>query len=320
MRSIAITGVSGYIGSKLLPRLDALASVARITGIDIRAAKYSSSKFKFYRRDVSAPLGDIFTENGVESAVHLAFVLRPVHNREKARQVDVGGTSSFLEACHQAQVKHILYLSSHTVYGAHPDNRLPLDEDSPLRPMPAFQYSSDKAEAERMLIDYASARRISLTILRSCPVIGPNAVDSVAALMFRPPVSIRVSGYDPPIQFVHEDDLVALMVSFLDTGKGGIFNVAGDGEISYRELIALSGKRVIALPDRLLHCLMGFSWALRLQNESPPSGLEFIKYPPILDTKKLKRETGFCFHYSSRDAAASFLGGEHKYQPEASQT
>jgi UDP-glucose 4-epimerase len=124
--------------------------------------------------------------------------------------------------------------------------------------------------------------------------------------MFKP-IMIRVAGYDPPMQFVHEDDLVEIIMTFLSQRKSGIFNVAGSGQIRYTEVAKLARKRTIALPERLLHLLMGFSWALRLQRESPTSGLEFIKYPPIVNAEKLKSELGFQFSYSSRDAITSFL-------------
>jgi UDP-glucose 4-epimerase len=124
--------------------------------------------------------------------------------------------------------------------------------------------------------------------------------------MFKP-IIIRVADYDPPMQFVHEDDLTEIIMTFLNQKKGGIFNVAGDGEIRYSEVARLCRKRTIALPERLLHLLMGFSWALHLQNESPPSGLEFIKYPPIVSTEKLKNELGFQFNYSSKEALVSFI-------------
>jgi UDP-glucose 4-epimerase len=124
--------------------------------------------------------------------------------------------------------------------------------------------------------------------------------------MFKP-IMIGVAGYDPPMQFVHEDDLVEIIMTFLSQRKGGIFNVAGDGEVRYSEVARLSGRQIIALPERLLHLLMSFSWALRLQNESPTSGLEFIKYPPLLSTEKLKREVGFQFSYSSGDALISLF-------------
>jgi UDP-glucose 4-epimerase len=307
VESIAITGISGYIGNRLLSWLDEVPGVGKIVGIDMKPPIRRPSKLRFYYREILQPFGDIFVENEVDSAIHLAFVLKPTHNREDARQVDIGGISNFLDACRQAQVKRILYLSSHTVYGAYPDNPVPLREDTPLRPLTDFQYSRDKVEAERILTDFAAAYGgVCLTILRSCPVIGPNAANSIVTSMFKP-VMIRVTGFDPPLQFVHEDDLAELMIAMLMQRKSGIFNVAADGEVRYTELAKLYGKRTVTLPDKLLRLLMSFSWTLHLQSESPPSGLEFIKYPPIVSTEKLKRETGFQFRYSSKEAVVSFM-------------
>ncbi len=309
MKRVAITGVSGYIGSRLLSRLGAIQDVERIVGIDVKPPHDSLPKLKFYQQNIFQPLGDIFVENEVDTAIHLVFAVKPAHDRTGAQEIDIGGTTNFLESCRQAQVKHILYLSSHTVYGAHPDNAAPLKENAPLRPLPGFQYSWDKAEVERILGDFAASNReVCITILRSCVVIGPNARNSIVTSMFKP-VMIGVAGYDPPMQFVHEDDLVEVITTFLEQKNAGVFNVAGDGDIKYSEVARLSGRRLILLPERLLRLLLAFSWALRLQNESPTSGLEFIKYPPLVSTERLKREVGFRFSYSSRDALASFVSG-----------
>lgn len=308
MKSIAITGISGYIGSLLFKKLAAVQPPPLVVGVDARPAPFEAPFLRFHRQDISAPLEGIFVENGVESAVHLAFVLRPARDRAAARQVDIGGSRNFLNACHQAGVRHILYLSSHTVYGARADNPRPLDEDSPLRPLPDFQYSFDKAETERLLGQYAlSHPDVTLTVLRSCPVVGPGAATSVAALMFKPPVMIAVKGCDPPLQFVHEEDLIEIMVGFLSGRRGGIYNVAGDGEVLYSEAARLAGKKMFSLSETVLKAAIGLSWSLRLQSDSPPSGLEFIKYPPVISTARLKAETGLRFRYSSREAVASFL-------------
>jgi UDP-glucose 4-epimerase len=308
VKIVAINGISGYIGTRLLARLAEMDDIERIVGIDVKPPRFSSSKLKFYHHDISRPFNEIFIENEVDSSINLAFILKPTHDKVAARQTDITGSLHFLEACRQARVGHILYLSSHTVYGAHPDNAALLGEDAPLRPLPYFQYSWDKAEVERLLVNFTGANKdVCLTVLRTCPVIGPNAAASIVTSMFRPPVMIGVAGYDPPMQFVHEDDLVEIVVIFLRQRKGGIFNVAGDGGIRYGTAARLYGKSMLRLPERLLRLLMGFSWALRLQNESPVSGLEFIKYPPLLNTEKLKSEVGFQFNYSSQEALVSFV-------------
>ncbi|MFC2059298.1 NAD-dependent epimerase/dehydratase family protein [Chloroflexota bacterium] len=310
MKRVAVTGVSGYVGNLILRWLEGQDYVERIYGIDLKPPQDAPSKLDFYTRDILQPLGDIFIENKIDTAIHLAFVLRPTHRRTKARDVDVSGASNFLSACDKAEVKQIMYLSSHTVYGAHPDNPPLLTEDSPLRPMHDFQYSWDKAESERMLGEFASSHLdVCINILRSCPVIGPNAANSIATAMFSP-VMIRLAGYDPRIQFVHEDDVIELVAMLLERRQGGIFNVAGGGEMRYSEVARLLHKRTLVVPGGLLRFLLGLLWALRLQKESPPSGLEFIKYPPNVSTRKLKDELGFEFKHSSQEALISYINAK----------
>jgi UDP-glucose 4-epimerase len=308
MKNIAVTGVSGYIGSRLVSRLDTIDSVQTIIGIDIRQPTFRSPKLKFYRQDVLEPFGDLFVENEVDAAIHLAFVLKPTHERASAQKIDVEGTINFVRACRQAKVVHALYLSSHTVYGAHHDNPIPLTEDSPLRPLPDFQYSWDKAQAEQIVRDFGQCQGdVTVTILRCCPVIGPHAVESVPVLMFKPPVMIGVAGFDPRMQFVHEHDLIQVIKTFLNQEKGGIFNVAGQGNLRYSEVAKLAGRKLLRLPDSLIRPLMHISWALHLQNDSPYTGLEFIKYPPVVSTRKLLEEIGFRFQYSTEEALSSFI-------------
>jgi UDP-glucose 4-epimerase len=308
MKNIAITGISGYIGTRLLSRLDGIDRVQKIIGIDIKEPAIKSAKLKFRRQDILEPFADLLADNEVDVAVHLAFILRPTWDRASAQQIDVEGTRNFVRACRQAGVGHVLYLSSHTVYGAHEDNPNPLTEDSPPRPIPDFLYSSDKARTEQILRDFGTSdRNVTLTILRSCPVIGPNAIGSAPTIMFKPLVMVGVSRLDPPMQFVHEDDLIKVIETLLAQKRGGVFNVAGNGELEYSEVARMVGKKLLMLPDGLLKFIIRLSWALHLQNESPVSGLEFVKYPPVVSTDKLAREAGFRFKYSTEDALSSFV-------------
>ena len=47
MKSVAITGISGYLGTEILKLLDQDRGVEAIVGIDIRPPNYSTSKLKF---------------------------------------------------------------------------------------------------------------------------------------------------------------------------------------------------------------------------------------------------------------------------------
>ena len=307
MKNIAITGISGYVGTRLLNRLDENPDIRKIIGIDVVEPRLKSDKLAFYHRDIRQPFGDIFEENEVTTAVHLAFILRPTRQYSQARDIDIEGMNNLIAACRQAGVKHLIYLSSHTTYGAYRNNPLPLTEESPLRPVPGFQYSGDKIETERMLRESGlSDSGTIVTVLRSCPVMGPNAIGTATTIMFQPWVMVGVAGYDPPMQFVHEDDLVDLLALLIDSPRVGIFNVASNDVLKYSEVAGIMGKKLLKLPGKLLELVISLSWATHLQSASPVSGLEFIKYPPVVSTEELERELGLKFRYSSQEALVSF--------------
>ena len=154
MKNVAVTGASGYLGQQLISRLERDDSVERIIGISRRAPKVASSKLKFYSHDICEPFDKIFAENNIDTAVHLAFVIRAARDIKAARATDIGGSKNFLDACKSASVKKVSFLSSFTAYGAYPDNPQPMGEDTPLRPNAGFQYPYHKAEADKMFQEF----------------------------------------------------------------------------------------------------------------------------------------------------------------------
>ena len=309
MKRVAITGISGYIGNLLIQSLDKRSDVESIIGLSRTPPGSTSPKLKFFPQSVQKPFTDIFADNGVDSAIHLAFVVPPARNRD-TYGINVKGTQNFLEACQQASVENILFLSSYTVYGPHPDNPIPITEDRPLRPIRSFPYSWYKAEVERMFQDFGKLHTDRcVTILRTCPVIGPAGGSSGFNVLMMP-IMIRVMGYDPPWQFVHDAELVEILLILLSQRQGGIFNIGGSGSIRYSEIIAATKKPSIVLPSSLISIGIALSWHFHLQSGSPVGGLELIKHPIIVSTEKLERTTGFQFNHTSRDAFLSMLSAK----------
>ena len=309
-RRIGVTGAAGYIAGRLIERLAGLESVERVLATDIRPSSVSQSpKVEFLRQDVGDPFPDLFVGRELDAVVHLAYILNPGHNRRKARRVNVQGTVNLLEACVRAGVGHILYLSSTSVYGAHPDNPEFLSEDAPLRPLKGFQYSEDKAEAEGLLEGFAARYpAVTVTVLRACPVLGPHA-DNFISRAFSRPILVAVNGYDPPMQFLHEDDLVENVLRCVTERQAGTYNLAGDGTVHWSEMAGLLGRRVLSMPAPLLYALTALGWHLRLQSESPACGINFIRYRWTADTGKAQRELGATFRYTSRQALEAFVLG-----------
>ena len=307
---VAVTGAAGYIGSRLLHELEQDEGLARVLAIDTSPLKVPFHNCATERLDVTLPLDDTFQDHKVNTVVHLAFILRPGHSRKEAQRVrraNLKATQSVLESCRSAKVSNFVYLSSHTIYGARKDNPIPLTETSLPRFSTTFQYAYDKAMCEALVQEFARENpRVNVTILRSCVVMGPGADNFVTRAFFKP-VLLGVRGYNPPLQFVHEDDLARLLRLFVMERCPGIFNVAGEGVITYSRMAHLSRRRLVFLPSAVAYPLTGMAWTLGIQKDSPASGLDFIRYPMVVSTGKLKRETGFRFSYTSEDALKAYL-------------
>jgi UDP-glucose 4-epimerase len=306
VRSVAVTGISGYLGIQILKQLDQDKEVEIVVGVDIKPPGYSSSKLKFYSRDVREPLADILAQNKVDTAVHLAFVIPPAPYFD-ARGINIGGSQSFLRACEATSVEALFLMSSHTVYGAHRDNPALITEDQPLRPVRGFPYAEDKAEVDLMFQEYAKVHpNQCVSVVRVVPVIGPEAATSGLDVLFMP-VTIHILGYDPAWQFMYGPDLAKLVVTLLRERRAGVFNAGADGSVSYSDMRRATGRPSLGLPSWVWSPLIRFSWALRIQQKSAVGGLEFLKYPILVSAEKAIRTTGLKLTYSSREAFQAFM-------------
>ena len=140
-KSVAVTGASGYVGARLLRKLEDEEGINNLVAFDNLPPVAPIRNMAAYRVDVTKPIDDALAHHNVSTLVHLAFIPRRGRNRrevESIRQTNLDALSAVLESCARAGVNHIVYLSSHTVYGAHADNPIPLTDAAPLRPLPDF--------------------------------------------------------------------------------------------------------------------------------------------------------------------------------------
>lgn len=304
-RVVAVTGASGYIGTRLVRRLLETRDIERVVGVDVRGASIKHERYTHFRQNMTAPLDEAFA--GAEAVVHLAFVLRQLRDRAEGKRTNVGGAESVLRACASEGVERIVLMSSATVYGPHPDNPPALTEDAPLRPPGGFAYAEDKAACEALFQAFAEERpEACVSILRGCVVMGPNAANFITAALDKP-LLIGVRGDDPEMQFVHEDDLAEVLLRFATEPHPGVYNVAGAGSVRWGEAVSLAGKRLIRLPAPLASALAELAWRTRLQSDSPSAGLGFIRWPWTVNTGKLGRETGYVYRHTSREALEAYL-------------
>ena len=307
VRRVAVTGAAGYIGRRFVWRLEEDDEVERVLAIDVLPmAEDASSKVVFLQQDITRPISSDLSEHDIDAVVHLAFLMGPGRDRSRYRDINVGGAAQVFRSCVDADVRHIVYLSSSTVYGARRDNPPALTEESPVRPLRGFHYGEDKAEVEGLLRELVEEHpHVTSTVLRACPVVGPTA-DNFIARAFTRSFLIGVSGQDPELQLCHEDDAVEVVRACTLGRSAGVYNLAGDGMIRWSEMARTIGSRLVTLPAWAVYPLIELTWRLRLQGESPAVGLDFVRYPWVVSTDKLRRELSITPVYSSKEAWGSF--------------
>jgi nucleoside-diphosphate-sugar epimerase len=309
--TIAITGVSGLLGRRLVAALEARPEVERIVGIDVRRPLgVTSGKLAFRNADVRDPdLADAL--RGADVVVHLAFQLDPIHDEDLMRAVNVDGTRNVFEAARAAEVDHVVYLSSVVAYGAHPDNDLPLTEDSPLRGTADFNYSEHKRDVERWLWPWLeTVDDLDVTVLRPAVVLGPG-IENFISRTFESPRVPLVKGHKPPLQFVHIDDLVRALLHVTEHRLTGAYNVCAEGWLSLDEVTAILGRRTFAIPEEVAFSTTERLWKLGL-GEQPPGLVHHLMHPWVMTPAKLVA-TGWEPQHSNRDALDEAAREHHNH-------
>ena len=308
---LLITGGSGYIGSCFIAAMAARDEVEEILDLDLRPPRVPVAKVRYVERSVTEDLTDLFTdsERPIDVAMHLAWNVDALRDAGLQREICIGGTRRFLAGCAAGNVKHVLYMSSGTAYGADPDQTEPYDESEPPHDHHGFQYAAEKAEGEALCRAFVADRPGTLLqIVRPSVVGGPNVSNFIFRMMDKP-VFFRPMGLDPLTQLVHEDDVAGALVAIVTSKAEGAFNVGPDDAMTITETARLSGARTLALPFWLLRGLMALAWRLNLRQvtEAPAPFLYFAAYPWLVSNRRLREELGFTFRHSSRETMQSYL-------------
>lgn len=309
-RRVLVTGAAGFLGGSVVARLATRPDVELVIAVDVTPMEPPISRVVTVQRDVAGGIGDVLDAHGVDAVLHHAYVIRPPRDPAAARAVNVEATQRLAEEAAAAGVARIVYPSSTTVYGAWPGAG-PHREDEPPRPIPGFAYSEHKVEAERTLRAVGSEGGPSVTILRSCVVAGRGARGFIFDSLSLPVLPV-VADRDPEMQFLHIDDYVDAVLVALHAPTSGTYNVAGIGTVRVREMARIIGSRILPVPAPILRSTIAWSWRLRLQQRSPPGGLDLITHPWLASTETIARELGWRPSRTSEEAIRAWAAGRAK--------
>ena len=286
-KTVAVTGVAGFLGQRLLHRLEAEPDVDRIIGLDLREPARRSAHLELHRVDIAGHDLKPLLE-GVDVLVHLAAIVDPIGDEALMQRVNIEGTRRVLDAAAAVGVRKIVRLSTTAAYGAWGTNPLPLTEDAPLRPNPGFDTAVHAAEVERLLAEWQLDHpTVTITTLRAAPILGAGA-HHLWARLFTSATRVRVRGASPPFQVVHVDDVVRALTLVVREDHAGVLNVAADGWLNAEDLDALIPRPLVpALPADLARRVLARMWSSGV-GDVPPTVVPYLMFPWVVASDRLQ--------------------------------
>lgn len=315
-RSALITGACGYVGSLLVKELakDKL-GLEKVVATDIREPEPEdrSENIEFVKADVRDPkLSDLMKDHNVDLVIHLAALVTPgkKSNRELEYSVDVLGTKNVLECCVKADVKKIILTSSGAAYGYYADNSEWLDENDPIRGNPEFAYSDHKRQIEEMLTDYRYKHpALGQLILRPGTIFGKTTKNQITNL-FEGKFVMGLRGSATPFVLIWDMDVVGAILKGIRESSTGIYNMAGDGYLTMREMAQIMNKPFISVPVGLVKAGLWIMKKLGVTQYGPEQ-VNFLRYRPVLSNRRLKEEFGYIPEKTTKEVFQYYLSNRN---------
>jgi nucleoside-diphosphate-sugar epimerase len=281
---VAVTGAADGLGAALAGRLAARDDVGRVIGLDDRRGDVAGVTWRVL--DVCDPTLAARLAK-VDTLVHLATDTSLDGAARQRSERNVRAAQTALTAAAASGVRRVVLCTSAMVYGALPDNAVPLDDDAPLRAIPDGGLLSDWLEIERLARQAPRSHpALQVTVVRPATVVGPG-VDSILTRHFEAPRLLVVRDSRPRWQFCHVDDLVsALELAAMGEVEGAV-TVGCDGWMEQEDVELVSGMRRIELPAAL-----ALGTAERLHRlgviPAPASDLQYVMHPWAVSSARLR--------------------------------
>jgi len=307
-RRVLVTGLSTYWGGRLAQALESFEHIDAIIGVDNVDPTRELERTEYVKvSNQHSLLERIVRAAEIDTIIDTRLVVNSLMAPPRlAHENNVIGTMNILAACSgpDSPVRKFIFKSSAHYYGCEQDDPAFFTESMRRPHPPHTALERDIVEADDAVRDFAAKRPgVEVTLLRCANVLGPD-VDTPYTRMFSLPAVPMVFGFDPRIQFVHEDDVVHALEHAAVHSVPGVFNVAADGVLALSEAIDLLGK----LPLPVLPPFGAGLLARPLRNlglRIPDEMWNPLRFGRGLDNRPFKA-SGFRYGYTTREAVLRF--------------
>jgi NAD dependent epimerase/dehydratase len=259
-RRVLVTGAGGFIGSHLAERL-------ATAGAEVRAfVRYTSrgdhgwlediapdaaQAIEVFRGDLANPEAVLGAMSGCEAVFHLGALIPIPYSYRHPREfvtANVGGTLNVLEAARREGPARIVHTSTSEVYGT--AQRVPIDEEHPLRPQ--SPYAASKVGADQLALSYQRSFGTPVVVARPFNTYGPRqsaraVIPTIATQALARDV-VELGATAPTRDFLYVEDTAAGIVACAEADgvEGEVVNLGTGSEITIGEL----AERILRLAGR----------------------------------------------------------------------
>ncbi|MHC5902474.1 NAD-dependent epimerase/dehydratase family protein [Streptomyces sp. S6] len=315
---VLVTGVARRLGGRFVRRLQRDPRVDRVIGVDVVRPEHSLGDAGFVQADIRQPtIARVLAESGADTVVHMDVTGTPLGSgsRTSVKETNVIGTMQLLGACQKAPgVRRLVVKSSTNVYGSASRDPAVFTESTAAKSLPSGGFAKDAVEVEGYVRGFARRRPdVAVCVLRFANILGPGAETPLASY-FELPVLPTVLGYDPRLQFVHEDDVVEVLriashEPVPGTVNSGTFNIAGDGVLLLSQCSRRLGRPTVPL------LLPAVTWAGSLvrtlgMTDFSPEQIRLLTHGRVVSTALMREALGFTPAYTTAGTFADFACGQ----------
>jgi UDP-glucose 4-epimerase len=312
-RTVLVAGVSRYLGGRLARILTADPAVSKVVGVDVVPPLEDLGSADFIRADIRSPvIAKIISRAGVDTVVHMNVITTPAGagGRSSMKEINIIGTMQLLAACQKATgVRRLVVKSSAGVYGSSAGDPALFTEETRAKALPRTGWGKDSIEVEGYVRGFARRRPdVGVVMLRFANVIGPR-IRTALTDYFSLPVLPTIFGFDPRLQFVHEDDALNALRIAAVSEVAGVVNVAGDGVVLLSQAAHLAGKPTAPFPGSAggpLGQVLRRLGIVDLTGEQ----LRLLQYGRVLDTSRMRNVLRLRPRYTTREAFVDFVSGQ----------
>ena len=306
---VLVTGVAGDLGRRFAAQLSRSPEIDRVIGVDVVPPRGDLDQADFVRADIRNPvIAKVMVRERVDTVVHTSVASTPAAagGRTSMKELNVIGTMQLLAACQQSpDVRKLVVKSSAAVYGATNRDPAMFTEGMNAKRLPSSGFAKDVTEVESYTRGFARRRPdVAVTTLRIANVIGPQMTTAMTGY-FRLPVIPTVLGFNPRLQFVHEQDALDVLEHATLSEVKGTYNVAGDGILTLSQAVRRLGRPSLPLPG---FAVPAFGSAIRQTRvaDFSPEQVAFLTFGRGLDTTRMRQMLGFEPKYTTARAFADF--------------